>query len=132
MGRPSRAALTTPGVVAKLADERVRAVAALAPVGVVFKPDSLAAIRVPTVVYSADLDRFLVPRFHAEAVAAAIPSSQLRRVGNASHFAFMDPPTMAIPSPDGDLRADPAGFDRLAFLDHLGQDICDCFDRSLR
>jgi len=49
-----------------LIDTRVRAVVALVPVGVVFSAQSLANVRIPTVIYEAEQDRFLVPRFHAE------------------------------------------------------------------
>jgi len=81
----------------------------------------------------ADLDRFVVPRFHAEWLAQQLPSAStsLRRVPNAWHYAFMNTPTMPIPSPDGDVAADPPGFDRGAFLEQLGRDLSDYFDAKL-
>jgi len=39
---------------------------------------------------------------------------------------------MAIASEDGDLAADPPGFDRAAFLARLGAELCDFFDEVLR
>jgi hypothetical protein len=33
---------------------------------------------------------------------------------------------------DGDLGADPPGFDRAAFLARLGQELCAFFDEALR
>lgn len=114
-----------------LADARVRAVVALAPLGVVFTAGSLAKIRIPVALYEAEGDRFLVPRYHAEWVARNVPGVQMYRVPNAWHFAFVDPPTMAIGSEDGDIGADPSGFDRQAFLERLAQDISDFFDRVL-
>jgi predicted dienelactone hydrolase len=112
-----------------LADARVRAVVALAPLGVVFTAQSLAAIRIPVALYDAEGDRFLVPRFHAEWIARNAPGIQMRRVPNAWHFAFADPPSIAIGTEDGDLGADPSGFDRRAFLQQLARDIPDFFDR---
>lgn len=116
---------------APLMDARVRAVAALSPVGVVFDPESLRRVTTPVAIWVADLDRFLVPRFHAEWLAQQLPSNTLRRVPNAWHYAFMDTPTMPIPSPDGDLAADPPGFDRSRFLEQLGRDLSDYFDANL-
>ena len=116
---------------APLVDKRVRAVAALSPVGVVFDPDSLRRLTTPVAVWVAALDRFLVPRFHGEWLAQQLPANPLRRVPNAWHFAFMDAPTLPIPSPDGDLAADPPGFDRGRFLEQLGQDLGDYFDATL-
>ena len=115
-----------------LIDARVRAVVALAPVGVVFSAQSLAKIRIPTVIYEAEQDRFLVPRFHAEWIARNLPGAELHRVPNAWHFAFMDTPSMTIPSEDGDLGANPPGFDRQAFLRQLQHDLPVFFDKALR
>jgi predicted dienelactone hydrolase len=114
---------------AGLTDARVRAVVALAPVGVVFTPQSLARIHVPVELYEAESDRFLVPRYHAEWIASNAPDVQLHRVPNAWHFAFSDPPTIAIPTEDGELGADPAGFDRRAFLAQLARELPAFFDR---
>jgi predicted dienelactone hydrolase len=109
----------------------VRAIVALAPAGVALTAESLATVRPATMIYVAELDRFLVPRFHAEWVAAHLPASNLHRVPNAWHFAFMDPPSMSLPSPDGDVAANPPGFDRAAFLKQLGDEIAAFFDTSL-
>jgi predicted dienelactone hydrolase len=112
-----------------LADARVRAVVALAPLGVVFTARSLAEIRIPVALYEAEDDRFLVSRYHAEWVARNMPEARMHRVPNAWHFAFVDPPTRAIASEDGDIGADPPGFDRPAFLKQLAQEIPAFFDR---
>lgn len=117
---------------APLADRRVRAVAALSPLAVVFPAESLASVRVPTLIYVAERDRFVVPRFHALWVARNVPGVELRNVPNAWHFAFMDAPGNAIQTEDGDLAADPSGFDRAAFLARLGVELGAFFDQALR
>lgn len=131
LARATRSPAAADGPAAPLRDGRVRAVAALSPVGVVFDPASLRSLTVPVALWVAALDRFLVPRFHAESLARSLPAGALRRVPNAWHFAFMDTPTMPIASPDGDLAADPPGFDRGRFLEHLGRELGDFFDEHL-
>jgi predicted dienelactone hydrolase len=114
-----------------LKDDRVRAVVALAPVGVLFTAESLAKVQVPVAIYAGVKDRWLVPRFHAEWIARNLPGAELHMVPNAWHFAFMDTPSMAIQTPDGDVAADPPGFDRAAFLNQLGPAIAAFFDKNL-
>ena len=117
---------------APLTDGRVRAVVALAPFGVVFTASSLANIRMPVAIYEAEKDRWLVPRFHAEWIAQNLPGVELHRVANAWHFAFMDTPSMSIPSPDGDVAADPTGFDRAVFLKRLSPELPAFFDKAFK
>jgi predicted dienelactone hydrolase len=131
MGRTGETAPPLPAAALSLKDERVRAIVAMAPAGVLLTAESLAAVRPATLIYEAELDRFVVPRFHAEWVASNLPAPNLHRVPNAWHFAFMDTPSMSLPSPDGDVAANPPGFDRAAFLDQLGIDIAAFFDKSL-
>lgn len=114
-----------------LKDQRVRAIVAMAPAGVPLTARSLASVQAATLIYEAELDRFLVPRFHAEWVARHLPAPNLRRVPNAWHFAFMDTPGLSIPSPDGDIAANPPGFDRAAFLKQLAGEITAFFDKAL-
>ena len=56
----------------------------------------------------------------------------LQLVPNAGHYAFMNTPTVDLPSPDGSVAADPAGFDRTAFLDRMAQESAVFFDKNLR
>ena len=115
-----------------LKDERVRAVVALAPVGVLFTAESLAKVRVPVAIYAGVQDRWLVPRFHAMWVAKNVSGAELHMVPNAWHFAFTDTPSYPIQTPDGDMAADPPGFDRAAFLKSLGPEVAGFFDKTLK
>lgn len=128
---PPIAASATAFEASPLRDPRVRAVVALAPLGVVFDPGSLERIAVPVTIYGAAQDRWLLPRFHADYVAARIRGATLHVVPNAWHFAFVDSPSGPIPSEDGDLRDDPPGFDRQAFLRELQRDVPAFFDAAL-
>ena len=134
LGRAGAAAPPMPPLPAaplSLKDERVRAVVAMSPAGVLLTAESLASVRPATMIYEAELDRFLVPRFHAEWVASNLPAPNLHRVPNAWHFAFMDTPSVSIPSHDGDIAANPLGFDRDAFLKQLAVEITAFFDETL-
>ena len=115
------------------ADTRVRAVMALAPLGVAFSASSLASITVPVVIYAGEKDTFVVPRFHAQWVMQNMrgATTTLQLVPNAGHYAFMNTPTMDLPSPDGSVAADPLGFDRSAFLDRLAVESVAFFDKNL-
>ena len=131
MSRAGAAAPLSPAAALSLKDERVRAIVALSPAAVLLTAESLATVRPATLIYEAQLDRFVVPRFHAEWVASNLPAANLHRVPNAWHFAFMDTPSMSLPSPDGDVAANPPGFDRDAFLKQLGSEIVAFFDKTL-
>lgn len=131
IGRSGVAMPPLPVATPSLKDERVRAIVAMAPTGVLLTAESLATVRSATMIYEAELDRFLVPRFHAEWVASNLPAPNLHRVPNAWHFAFMDTPSMSLPSPDGDVAANPPGFDRAAFLTQLAVEIVAFFDKTL-
>ncbi len=115
-------------------DPRVRAVMALAPLGVPFSASSLASITLPVAIYAGDKDTFLVPRFHAQWVKQNMRGDNvtLQIVPNAGHYAFMNTPTMDLPSPDGSVAGDPLGFDRAAFLERLAQESIVFFDKHLR
>jgi predicted dienelactone hydrolase len=123
-------ALKAPPLIAPMTDKRVRAVVAMAPMGVVFTESSLAGIDIPTSVYAAEGDRWLVPRFHAEWIAKNVPRAEFHPVANAWHFAFMDRPSAPTPTLDGDAAADPPGFDRAAFLAQLRREILVFFDNA--
>lgn len=111
-------------------DPRVRAVVAMAPLGAAFTAQSLAGIQVPTLLYQAEADRFLVPRFHGGWIAANMPQAQNVVVPKAWHFAFMDSPSMPLASPDGDIGANPPGFDRAALLQQLGRALPAFLDQA--
>ena len=132
MGRPGVTSPPSPAATHSLKDERVRAIVAMSPAGVLLTAESLATVRPVTLIYEAQLDRFVVPRFHAEWVASNLPAANLHQVPNAWHFAFMDTPSMSLPSPDGDVAANPPGFDRTAFLNQLAVEITTFFDKTLR
>jgi predicted dienelactone hydrolase len=113
-------------------DRRIRAVVAMAPMAVVFTPESLAAITVPVRVMMAEQDAVLSGKYHGGHVVASLPSAQASTVTGAGHFAFMAQPTFALPSAAGDPAANPPGFDRVAFLPTLESQVAEFFAEQWR
>lgn len=110
-----------------VADRRISAVVALAPMAVVFTAESLAAITVPVRVIMAEHDMVLNGRHHGQHVVANLPSAKASTVAGAGHFAFMAQPTFPLPSPAGDASANPPGFDRVAFSPSLESQVAEFF-----
>jgi len=108
-------------------DARIRAVVALAPMAVVFTPDSLAAIKVPVRVIVAEHDAVLNGNYHGGHVVANLPQARASTVAGAGHFAFMAQSAMPMPSAAGDAAANPPGFDRAAYLLELEQQVAGFF-----
>lgn len=114
------------------ADPRVRALAALAPVSKLLTVNSLRAMRVPTLVMVSEKDTWLPEHHHGQPLKNNIPGVDYRVVANATHFAFLTPPGMPLPTHDGDAGTDLPGFDRAAFQARLGLDLIAFFDAQLR
>jgi predicted dienelactone hydrolase len=96
-------------------DRRIQAVVAEVPFAVDFDPQSLAHPRVPLGIVQAGQDRWLVPRFHSNAVLKACKSCVLvADVPSAGHGSLLSPPPPRenLSSIAADLLSDPPGFDR--------------------
>ena len=113
-------------------DRRIRAVVALAPMAVVFTPESLAAITVPVRVIVAERDVVLVGKYHGGHVVAHLPRAQASTAAGAGHFAFMAQPSMPLPSDAGDAAANPPGFDRVAYQPQLENQVAEFFAQQWR
>jgi predicted dienelactone hydrolase len=108
-------------------DPRIRAVVVLAPMAVVLTPESLAAIKVPVRVIVAELDAVLNGKYHGAHVVANLPKAQSSTAAGAGHFAFMAQSSIPLPSAAGDAAANPPGFDRVAFLPELENQVAGFF-----
>ena len=115
-----------------LRDARIRAVVAVAPLGVVFDPGSLAAVQVPVLVEYGTADSVLVPRFHAEALCTAMPRATCVRSADAGHFALFQTATGPLGPPSIDPSQDPAGFDRAAWQAQAWPRLRDFLAQALR
>jgi len=129
---PDAGAAAPPRGPVSVPDRRIRAVVALAPMAVVFTPESLAAITIPVRVLVAEKDAVLNGAYHGGHVVAHLPAAQAGTVAGAGHFAFMAPSTMPLPSAAGDAAADPEGFDRATFLTELENQVAGFFASQWR
>jgi predicted dienelactone hydrolase len=120
------------GPLVAVADPRIRAVVAMAPMAVVFTPDSLKAISVPVRLMVAERDAVLTDKYHGGYVAANLPAAQASTVPGAGHFAFMAQSVWPLASEAGDAAANPEGFDRVAYHATLENEVAEFLDRHLR
>ena len=120
------------GPLVSVADPRIRAVVAMAPMAVVFTPDSLKAIGVPVRLMVAERDAVLTGQYHGGYVAANLPSAQASTVPGAGHFAFMAQSVWPLASEAGDAAANPEGFDRVAYHATLENEVAEFLARQLR
>ena len=113
-------------------DRRIRAVVALAPMAVVFTAESLATITVLVRVIVAERDAVLNSKYHGGRVVASLPTAQASTVPGAGHFAFMAQSAIPLPSAAGDAAANPPGFDRVAYLPELENQVAEFFANQWR
>lgn len=113
-------------------DPRVAAVVAAVPAAAMFDLTSLREPRVPLGLVTMGADRWLVPRFHAEAVLAAC-QPRCERVAHrddGGHGAMLSPLPPGLDGTLGEMLNDPPGFDR-AVLPAVDQAIVRWFDVKL-
>ena len=115
-----------------VADPRIRAVVAMAPMAVVFTQGSLKAISVPVRLMVAERDAVLSGKYHGAYVAANLLAAQSSTVPGAGHFAFMAQSVWPLASEAGDAAANPEGFDRVAYHATLENEVAEFLDRQLR
>ena len=97
-------------------------VAVVAPIGQGLAIDSERFASPRVLVIAIEGDKIAQPRFHAEAVAAALPPERLSGFVSVSahHFAFIAPfPERLTAKKDIPIAKDPEGFDRPAFIEGI-------------
>lgn len=95
------------------AEPRIAAVVAAVPLASDFDPASLAAPRVPLGLVTARQDKWLLPRFHGDAVLrACAPCVHVADLPRGGHGAFLSPLPPGLTGLVGELLNDPPGFDR--------------------
>ncbi|MEO3691093.1 alpha/beta hydrolase family protein [Roseateles paludis] len=98
-------------------DARIAAVVAGVPLAADFDPATLARPRVPLALITARLDRWLLPRFHSDAVLAACTGCELLAdLPSGGHGALLAPAPAAaeLGRLECEMLCDPPGYDRPA------------------
>lgn len=113
-------------------DDRIRAIVAGVPFAADFDPDSFGRLHASLAIITARLDRWLVPRFHSDAVLERCASCEhLLDLPTGGHGALLSP----LPAELSDLLAtligDPPGFDRRVEVPKLNEAITSWFERQL-
>jgi len=112
-------------------DGRVAAVVAAVPYAADFDMASLSAPRVPLALVTVRHDRWLVPRFHGDAVLRACAGCErLADLATGGHGAYLSPLPPGLTGLVGDMLNDPPGFDR-AQLPAVDRKITAFFRRHL-
>lgn len=115
-----------------LADRRVRAVVAMAPLDAFFGRPGLAAIACPVLLFSAEEDGKIHPEEYLEHVRDALPAgTRYETIPGAGHFVFLAPcsPEQAASRPD--LCTDPEGVDRLKVHEEINGEVVRFFGDKL-
>ncbi len=113
-------------------DPRIVAFVAAVPVAADFDPASFATLRQPLALVTARQDRWLVPRFHSDAVLQGCPACEpLADLPTGGHGALLSPWPSRLEGLIGEMLNDPEGFDRAAVVPPLNRRIADWFVRQL-
>lgn len=113
-------------------DPRIRAFVLLAPLSVVFTPETLTELTAPMLVFGGGKDEELSTDENAAALAKNKPSNtSLKLIPDAGHFTFLTPCTAALSSAAPPLCIDGKGVDRVALHAEINSDITTFFNTTL-
>ena len=113
-------------------DHRIAAVVAGVPFAADFDTASLASPRVPLGIVTARQDRWLLPRFHSDAILAACAGCErIADLANGGHGALLSPMPPGLSGLLADLLKDPQGFDRATVLPAVHAKIAAFFRKHL-
>lgn len=116
-------------------DSRVKALALMAPIGVLFAADqALAAVDIPVFMLSAEFDQALTTRYNAAVIANGLPDATMLThevITNSGHFSFLTTFPDALKAELGPVAKDPDGFDRAEFEQALVAKLAQWLDSVL-
>lgn len=113
-------------------DSRIRSLVLLAPLSVIFAPDTLKGVAIPVSIFTGTMDEELDMEQNATALAQAIgPAAEFHSIPNAGHYAFLAPCSSASARAIPALCVDPPGLDRVDLHQSLNADIAAFFSRTL-
>lgn len=105
-------------------DSRIKAWVLMAPVSVIFSPESLKNFTKPTLIFTGDKDEELSWRQNAGELAKTLPSNpELKMIPGAGHFVFLSPCSSQLRAATPALCDDPSGVDRTAVHRRISDEI---------
>lgn len=113
------------------ADARISTYVFLAPLSVVFSPDSLKSVSAPALVYVGDHDEELSPDDNAMALTRALPQARSQIIEKAAHFTFLAPCSDAFAQAAPALCTDDPEIDRTALHARINAEITAFFSEAL-
>jgi predicted dienelactone hydrolase len=116
----------------KMADTRVAAAFAMAPMSVVFERDGAAGISRPVLLYYAENDHVLPPKENALHLAPLVVAPLTTRIAqDAGHYVFLSPCPSTLAQELAEICADPPGVNRVAAHEQINADALAFFRRAL-
>jgi len=113
-------------------DPRITAIVSGVPFAADFDPGSLKKPPVSLALITARLDRWLIPKFHSDAILASCSSCEhLADLSSGGHGALLGPLPAEMPELIATLIGDPEGFDRRTEVPRLNEAITSFFERKL-
>jgi len=112
-------------------DSRIRAIVAMAPAGIFFDKEALAGITIPVRLYGAIDDDQTPNRWHAEHIAALLPTPVTVNLVPGSHYVFITPCSPELKAQESRICSDPPGVDRAAIQRQIGDELVTFFKSKL-
>ena len=112
-------------------DRRVKSVALLAPMGSVIASKTMEDIKASMLIIGAQHDEVLPAKYHFDHLSGASKKAQTSIAQGAGHFSFLAPINESFKAGLGEVAKDPAGLDRAAFNQRLGQQLISWFKETL-
>lgn len=107
-------------------DPRIRAWVLIAPVSLMFSPDSLKTLTAPLLIFTGDKDEELSWWQNAAALAETLPKKpELKVIPNAGHFVFLSSCSLQMHAIAWAFCDDAPSIDRITVYQRLNDDISD-------
>lgn len=113
------------------ADPRIRAYVLMAPLSVVFLPETLKSVTAPTLIYVGDQDGELSPEENAMALAPELTKAELRVIEKAGHFTFLAPCSEDLTKLVAGFCIDNPGIVRTTLHERINAEIAAFFGEKL-
>ncbi|GAB7534836.1 alpha/beta hydrolase family protein [Burkholderia sp. 3C] len=112
-------------------DRRLKALVLMDPLAMMFDASGFSAVRVPTMLYRPQDDKYLGSARNALAVVAGLPTPPAVHIVPGNHFVFIDPCPAAVASSVALICQDAPGIDRVEIHRQIDQDIVDFLRANL-